>query len=88
MSCISELTFHFFCVMYQIHATCLDFTLLSTFSPFWVYNDMTARRWKNGSWLLPLALIPFVGPSLYLLLRPSLSSLLAASASPSDEIQK
>jgi len=71
-----------------IHATCLDFTLLSTFSPFWVYNDMTARRWKNGSWLLPLALIPFVGPSLYLLLRPSLSSLLAASASPSDEIQK
>ncbi|CAO2163624.1 unnamed protein product [Urochloa humidicola] len=71
-----------------IHATCLDFTLLSAFSPFWVYNDMTARRWKNGSWLLPLALIPFVGPSLYLLLRPSLSSLLAASASPSDEIQK
>ncbi|CAL5006838.1 unnamed protein product [Urochloa decumbens] len=70
-----------------IHATCLDFTLLSAFSPFWVYNDMTARRWKNGSWLLPLALIPFVGPSLYLLLRPSLSSLLA-SASPSDEIQK
>ncbi|XP_039853786.1 uncharacterized protein LOC120712132 isoform X2 [Panicum virgatum] len=71
-----------------IHATCLHFTLLSTFSPFWVYNDMTARRWKNGSWLLPLALIPFVGPSVYLLLRPSLSSLLAASASPSDEIQK
>ncbi|XP_034601674.1 uncharacterized protein [Setaria viridis] len=71
-----------------IHATCLDFTLLSAFSPFWVYNDMTARRWKNGSWLLLLALIPFVGPSLYLLLRPSLSSLLAASASSSDEIEK
>lgn len=71
-----------------IHATCLDFTLLSAFSPFWVYNDMTARRWKNGSWLLPLALIPFVGPSLYLLLRPSLSSLLEASASASDEFKK
>ncbi|WVZ88318.1 hypothetical protein U9M48_034853 [Paspalum notatum var. saurae] len=71
-----------------IHATCLDFTLLSAFAPFWVYNDMTARRWKTGSWILPLALIPFVGPSLYLLLRPSLSSLLAASASSSDETKK
>ncbi|KAL6842450.1 hypothetical protein ACP4OV_027685 [Aristida adscensionis] len=71
-----------------IHATGIDFTLLSTFAPFWVYNDMTARRWKKGSWLVSLALIPLVGPSLYLLLRPSLSSLLAASASPSDEIQK
>ncbi|KAF0892005.1 hypothetical protein E2562_012485, partial [Oryza meyeriana var. granulata] len=67
-----------------IHATCLDFCLLSAFSPFWVYNDMTARRWKNGSWLLPVALIPFVGPSLYLLLRPSLSSLLVATG-PSDQ---
>ncbi|TVU06495.1 hypothetical protein EJB05_49715, partial [Eragrostis curvula] len=70
-----------------IHATCLDFTLLSAFSPFWVYNDMTARRIK-GSWLLPVSLIPFVGPSLYLLLRPSLSSLLEASTSSSNEIQK
>jgi hypothetical protein len=29
----------------QIHITCLDFTLLSAFGPFWVYNDMTARKW-------------------------------------------
>ncbi|KAL5222155.1 hypothetical protein ABZP36_026868 [Zizania latifolia] len=71
-----------------IHATCLDFCLLSAFSPFWVYNDMTARRWKNGSWLLPVSLIPFVGPSLYLLLRPSLSSLLAATGQSDDESQK
>uniref|UniRef100_A0A6N2N9K0 Cardiolipin synthase N-terminal domain-containing protein n=1 Tax=Salix viminalis TaxID=40686 RepID=A0A6N2N9K0_SALVM len=28
-----------------IHITCLDFTLLSAFGPFWVYNDMTARKW-------------------------------------------
>nr|CAD1824711.1 unnamed protein product [Ananas comosus var. bracteatus] len=43
---------------------------------FLVYNDMTARRWMSkGSWLLPLALIPFVGPTLYLLLRPPLSAL-------------
>uniref|UniRef100_A0ACD5ZU35 Uncharacterized protein n=1 Tax=Avena sativa TaxID=4498 RepID=A0ACD5ZU35_AVESA len=69
-----------------IHATSIDFTLCSAFSPFWVYNDMTARRWKNG-WILPLALIPVLGPSLYLLLRPSLSSLLGATSSSSDKPQ-
>ncbi|XP_017697113.2 uncharacterized protein LOC103702387 isoform X2 [Phoenix dactylifera] len=59
-----------------IHITCIDFTLLSAFAPFWVYNDMTARRWINqGSWLLPVACIPILGPSLYLLLRPPLSAL-------------
>ncbi|KAK6919201.1 hypothetical protein RJ641_015105 [Dillenia turbinata] len=58
-----------------IHITCIDFTLLSTFAPFWVYNDMTARKWiQRGSLLLPLSLIPFLGPSLYLVLRPSLST--------------
>ncbi|KAG1364312.1 hypothetical protein COCNU_11G011390 [Cocos nucifera] len=59
-----------------IHITCIDFTLLSAFAPFWVYNDMTARRWTSqSSWLLPVALIPILGPSLYLLLRPPLSAL-------------
>ncbi|XP_073026653.1 uncharacterized protein [Primulina eburnea] len=56
-----------------IHITGIDFSLLSAFAPFWVYNDMTARKWDGkGSWLLPLSLIPFLGPALYLLLRPSL----------------
>ncbi|XVF71712.1 hypothetical protein PTKIN_Ptkin12aG0061600 [Pterospermum kingtungense] len=59
-----------------IHITCLDFTLLSAFAPFWVYNDMTARKWYDkGFWLLPLSLVPFLGPALYLVLRPSLSDL-------------
>lgn len=58
-----------------IHLTSIDFSLLSTFAPFWVYNDMTARKWYDkGFWLLPLSLFPFLGPALYLLLRPSLSS--------------
>ncbi|KAL2458303.1 uncharacterized protein Fot_55780 [Forsythia ovata] len=58
-----------------IHLTSIDFSLLSAFAPFWVYNDMTARKWEGkGYWLLPLSLIPFLGPSLYLLLRPSLSA--------------
>ncbi|KAM2108279.1 hypothetical protein ACFX1Q_025150 [Malus domestica] len=56
-----------------IHATSLDFTLLSAFAPFWVYSDMTARKWfDDGSWLLFLSLVPLVGPALYLVLRPSL----------------
>ncbi|XP_071735364.1 uncharacterized protein [Rutidosis leptorrhynchoides] len=58
-----------------IHATSIDFALLSTFAPFWVYNDMTARKWSDkGFWLVPLSVVPFLGPALYLLLRPSLSS--------------
>ncbi|XP_022140723.1 uncharacterized protein LOC111011318 [Momordica charantia] len=55
-----------------IHAMSIDFMLLSSFAPFWVYNDMTARKWYNqGSWLLPFSLLPLLGPALYLVLRPS-----------------
>ncbi|KAI8552204.1 hypothetical protein RHMOL_Rhmol06G0247900 [Rhododendron molle] len=69
-----------------IHATCIDFTLLSTFAPFWVYNDMTSRKWYDkGSWLVPVSLIPFLGPSLYLLLRPSLASVPVALSPTSSE---
>ncbi|KAL6554464.1 hypothetical protein OROMI_020137 [Orobanche minor] len=70
-----------------IHVMSIDFGLLSIFAPFWVYNDMTARKWdgKGSSWLLPLSLIPFLGPALYLLLRPSLSIVPEALAPQSDE---
>lgn len=58
-----------------IHATCIDFLTLSTLSPFWVYNDMTVRNWFNkGYWLLPLTLVPYLGPTIYLALRPPLPS--------------
>ncbi|KAG8364501.1 hypothetical protein BUALT_Bualt18G0003800 [Buddleja alternifolia] len=68
-----------------IHVTSIDFTLLSTFAPFWVYNDMTARKWDDkGYWLLPVSLIPFLGPALYLLLRPSLP--VAPTSSSSDDV--
>ncbi|KAI7742019.1 hypothetical protein M8C21_029279, partial [Ambrosia artemisiifolia] len=63
-----------------IHVTSIDFTLLSMFAPFWVYNDMTARKWTDkGFWLVPLSVVPFLGPALYVLLRPSLSSVAVAS---------
>nr|GMC49073.1 Taste receptor type 1 member 1 like [Ipomoea batatas] len=45
-----------------IHAMSIDFVLLSAFAPFWVFNDMTTRKWYNkGSWLLPVSVVPFLG---------------------------
>ncbi|KAK8913832.1 hypothetical protein KSP39_PZI023948 [Platanthera zijinensis] len=59
-----------------IHAMSLDFLLLSSFAPFWVYNDMTARkRVDKGLWFLPLSLVPVLGPALYVVLRPQLADL-------------
>jgi len=56
-----------------IHVMSVDFLTLSTLAPFWVYNDMATRRWLDkGSWLLPLSLVPYLGPALYLVLRPPL----------------
>lgn len=56
-----------------IHVMSIDFLTLSSLAPFWVYNDMSTRRWLDkGSWLLPLTLVPYVGPALYLVLRPPL----------------
>lgn len=58
-----------------LHIMSLDFLALSSLAPFWVYNDMEARKWsKEGSWAPVLASVPFVGPALYLILRPSLKS--------------
>ncbi|XP_051151899.1 uncharacterized protein LOC127265915 [Andrographis paniculata] len=62
------------------HITTIDFLLCSAFAPFWVYNDMTTRKWGDkGSWLIPVSAVPLLGPSIYLLLRPSLSSSRIAS---------
>lgn len=47
--------------MLQIHLTSLDFTLLSAFAPFWVYNDMTARKWwaSGNSWVCFFLILSF-----------------------------
>ncbi|XP_010532967.1 PREDICTED: uncharacterized protein LOC104808842 [Tarenaya hassleriana] len=69
-----------------IHVMSLDFCLLSAFAPFWVYNDMTARKWyEKGWWLLPVSVVPFLGPSLYLFLRPSLSEIPVSTNPESSE---
>ncbi|RAL42797.1 unnamed protein product [Cuscuta campestris] len=65
-----------------IHVMSIDFILLSAFAPFWVFNDMTTRKWYDkGSWLLPLSAIPLLGPALYLLLRPPLVTAKVLSSS-------
>ncbi|XP_024362437.1 uncharacterized protein [Physcomitrium patens] len=56
-----------------IHVMSIDFLTLSSLAPFWVYNDMATRKWLDkGTALLPLSLVPFLGPALYLVFRPPL----------------
>lgn len=56
-----------------INVMSVDFLALSSLAPFWVYNDMSVRRWLDkGFWLLPVSLVPFIGPALYVALRPAL----------------
>lgn len=65
-----------------IHVMSVDFLTLSTLAPFWVYNDMATRRWLDkGAWLLPLTLVPYLGPALYLVLRPPLPLSMVADES-------
>ncbi|XP_009588490.1 uncharacterized protein [Nicotiana tomentosiformis] len=69
-----------------IHSMSIDFSLLSAFAPFWIYNDMTTRKWYGkGFWLLPLSVIPFLGPALYLLQRPSIPTVPVSSSPTSTE---
>ncbi|XP_047333802.1 uncharacterized protein LOC124937562 [Impatiens glandulifera] len=58
-----------------VHATSMDFALQAVFAPFWVYNDMTARKsLDKGKWLLLLSPVPLLGPLIYLLFRAPITS--------------
>ncbi|WIA28357.1 hypothetical protein OEZ86_010904 [Tetradesmus obliquus] len=53
------------------HATSVDFMLCTLLMPFWMSNDAQGRNWdKRGSLVPLLSLLPLLGPSLYLVLRP------------------
>jgi hypothetical protein len=55
-----------------VHATTVDFALCTALVPFWLTLDAEGRRWegsKTGA-ASALALVPVLGPCLYLLLRP------------------
>ncbi|GBF96446.1 hypothetical protein Rsub_09245 [Raphidocelis subcapitata] len=54
-----------------VHATSIDFALCTLLAPFWMANDAEGRNWEQRGTLLPvLSVLPLLGPSLYLLLRP------------------
>lgn len=57
-----------------VHVMSLDFLILASLAPFWLFNDMTVRKWRGkGDWWWPLlAVLPVLGPAIYLLLRPPL----------------
>lgn len=42
-------------------------------------------RYNKGSWLLPVSVVPFLGPALYLLLRPPVPAVQASSSLSSLE---
>ncbi|BBN07208.1 hypothetical protein MPTK1_4g01920 [Marchantia polymorpha subsp. ruderalis] len=71
-----------------IHIMTIDFFTLATLCPFWVYNDLAIRKGSdNTSPLWALAFVPLLGPSLYLLLRPSLPpSMILETEKKNDEI--
>lgn len=52
-----------------VHVTTIDFCTLTLCAPLWVLNDAQVRRYESPA-LLPLALLPLLGPVLYLSLRP------------------
>eukprot|EP00873_Tetraselmis_striata_P034957 jgi/Tetstr1/455221/TSEL_042069.t1 len=57
-----------------VHVATLDFLVLTFATPFWMYNDATARGFKQQGLLPLLIALPGVGPAIYLLLRPRSSA--------------
>ena len=55
-----------------IHVMSLDFCLLCLLFPALLGDDMARRGWKNSQVFWAVALVPLVGPLVYLCLRPSL----------------
>jgi len=55
-----------------IHVMSLDFCLLCLLFPALLGDDMARRGWKNSQVFWAVALVPLVGPLLYLCLRPSI----------------
>jgi len=56
-----------------IHVMSLDFCLLCLLFPALLGDDMARRGLKNSQLFWPVALVPMIGPLLYLCLRPPLS---------------
>lgn len=57
-----------------IHVMSLDFCLLCLLFPTLLGDDMARRDWRDRRVFWVVALLPLIGPLLYLMLRPSLPS--------------
>lgn len=57
-----------------VHIMSLDFLLLCTCLPVLIQQDLTHRKLTEKNLLWKLALIPLLGPAIYIVLRPPLSS--------------
>jgi hypothetical protein len=57
-----------------VHIMSLDFLMLCTCLPILIQQDLTHRGLTEKDLLWKLALIPLLGPALYIVLRPPLSS--------------
>lgn len=54
-----------------VHVTSMDFLTLTILAPFWMVNDAQLRSWQGKDTILPwLCCLPFLGPAIYLCLRP------------------
>jgi hypothetical protein len=56
-----------------VHVMSLDFLLLCTCLPILIQQDLRHRKLTERDLLWKLALIPLLGPALYIILRPPLS---------------
>ncbi|MGP1386237.1 MAG: DUF2834 domain-containing protein [Thainema sp.] len=67
-----------------VHVMSLDFVLLCLIFPALLGDDMARRGWQNQPvifWLV--ALLPLIGPLVYLIIRPSLQPTNPENAAPS-----
>jgi hypothetical protein len=70
-----------------IHTMSIDFTMLVMFLPFFMWWDADKREWEGRGIGVPiLAVIPVLGPLIYLLLRPT-AVLSPAAATDSDSLE-
>ena len=59
---------HLFLESKFVHVTTVDFVTLTLTAPFWVWNDASVRRYQGPALLF--ALLPLLGPVLWLNVRP------------------
>lgn len=67
-----------------VHVMSLDFCLLCLLFPALLGDDLARRGIEKPQWFWPVALIPLLGPLVYLCLRPPL----APAAQPSEPVLK